>query len=84
MRHVPISPTSYEYYGEDLLVNFTALPTWKYATPHNIQRNTPQTEACTNCHNNPEIFLTRDKVAENELEANSPVIVDEPPPLPGR
>jgi len=33
---------------------------------------------------NPEIFLTRDKVAENELEANAPVIVDEPPPLPGR
>jgi thiosulfate/3-mercaptopyruvate sulfurtransferase len=84
VRHVPISPTSYEYYGEDLLVNFAALPTWKYATPHNIQRNTPQTEACTNCHGNPDVFLTSDKVAENELEANAPVIVDEPPEMPGR
>jgi thiosulfate/3-mercaptopyruvate sulfurtransferase len=84
VRHVPISPTSYEYYGDDLLVNFSALPTWKYATPHNIQRNTPQTEACTNCHENADIFLTADKVLEIELEANAAVIVDEVPGPPGQ
>ncbi len=83
VRHVPISPTSYQYYGEDLLANFSALPTWKYATPHNIQRNTPQTEACTNCHGNADIFLTADKVLEIELEANAAVIVEEVPGPPG-
>ena len=79
VRHVPISPTSFQYYGEDLLENFDAISTWKYATPHNIQRNTPQTESCANCHGNPELFLTEDKVAAEELEANQDVIVDEPP-----
>jgi thiosulfate/3-mercaptopyruvate sulfurtransferase len=59
---------------------FDALPTWKYATPHNIQRNTPQTESCSNCHNNPELFLTADKVMETELNANLGVIVEELPP----
>jgi thiosulfate/3-mercaptopyruvate sulfurtransferase len=52
VRHVPIDPESFAYYGEDLLPNFDALPTWKYATPHNIQRNTPQTETCDACHGN--------------------------------
>ena len=45
LRHVPVAPTSFEYYGEDLLPNFDALPTWVYATPHNIQRITPQNES---------------------------------------
>lgn len=84
VRHVPISPTSFQYYGEDLLENFNAISTWKYATPHNIQRNTPQTESCANCHGNPDIFLTEDKVAAEELEANQDVIVDEPPPSMGQ
>ncbi|MDX1435794.1 MAG: hypothetical protein R3335_03215 [Anaerolineales bacterium] len=84
VRHVPISPTSFQYYGEDLLANFEALSTWKYATPHNIQRETPQTEACTNCHGNADIFLTEDKVAEAERAANQTVIVDQPPPMPGQ
>ncbi len=38
VRHVPIDTESFAYYGEDLLPNFDAVPTWKYATPHNIQR----------------------------------------------
>ena len=55
------------------------LPTWVYATPHNIQLNTPQTESCEACHGNAEIFLTADKLSEEELEANLSVIVDEVP-----
>jgi hypothetical protein len=51
-----------------------------YTTPHNIQRNTPQTETCDACHGNEAIFLTADKVYPEELEANLPVIVDEIPP----
>jgi thiosulfate/3-mercaptopyruvate sulfurtransferase len=79
VRHVPASPTSYDYYGEDLLPHFDALPTWVYATPHNIQRNTPQTETCRSCHGNPDLFLTEEKVSESERAANQPVIVNELP-----
>jgi thiosulfate/3-mercaptopyruvate sulfurtransferase len=83
VRHVPIDPESFAYYGEDLLSNFDALPTWKYATPHTIQRNTPQTETCDACHGNAELFLTADDVLPEELEANKDVIVDEIPSFGG-
>ncbi len=79
LRHVPVSPDSFAFYGDDLLPNFNNLPTWTYTTPHNIQRVTPQNSACSNCHGNPELFLTADKVAPEELEANQPVIVSQPP-----
>jgi thiosulfate/3-mercaptopyruvate sulfurtransferase len=83
VRHVPVDRDSFSYYGENLLPNFDALPTWKYATPHNIQRNTPQTETCGACHGNAEFFLTADDVAPDELEANEDVIVEELPfPMP--
>ena len=58
---------------------FDDQPTWRYATPHNIQRVTPQTGNCNNCHGNPDIFLTADKVAPEELSANHAVIVEEIP-----
>ncbi|MEI2421919.1 hypothetical protein V6O07_16705, partial [Arthrospira platensis SPKY2] len=59
------------------------LPTWTYATPHNIQRNTPQTASCNACHGNADIFLTEDKVSPETLQANQPVIVPEVPPALG-
>jgi thiosulfate/3-mercaptopyruvate sulfurtransferase len=85
LRHVPIDPESFHYYGENLLPNFDALPTWKYATPHNIQRITPQNETCQSCHGNAEFFLTADDVLSEELEANEEVIVEDVPfeiPIP--
>ena len=81
VRHVPIAPDSYAYYGEDLLPNFDALPTWTYATPHNTQLETPQTESCNACHGNPNLFLTADKVLPEELAANLAVIMDSVPSL---
>ncbi len=84
LRHIPVSEDSYAFYGEDLLKNFNALPTWAYTTPHNIQRITPQAESCNACHGNESIFLTADKVAENELEANLPVIVENVPAVLGQ
>ena len=83
LRHVPVAPTSYEYYGANLLPDFNALPTWLYATPHNIQRNTPQNASCEACHSgDAAYFLTADKVKPEELEANASVIVTYlPPPL---
>ncbi|MCP5100246.1 MAG: hypothetical protein GY943_32235 [Chloroflexi bacterium] len=82
LRHVPISEDSYAYYGDNLLPNYDALPTWTYTTPHNIQKNTPQTESCEACHNNPDIFLTVDKVVEDEIQANLPVIMPSIPMTP--
>jgi hypothetical protein len=79
VRHIPVDTESYAYYGENLLSNFDALPTWAYTTPHNIQRITPQNESCTNCHGNEDIFLTVDKVNPEEVNANLNVIVDEIP-----
>ena len=84
LRHVPVTAASYQFYGEGLLPNFNALPTWTYATPHNIQRVTPQNQSCESCHGNPALFLTADKVAPEELEANQSVIVTEPPASYGK
>ncbi len=80
VRHVPVSPDSFAFYGENLLSNFDALPTWAYTTPHNIQLKTPQNASCEGCHANVEIFLTADKVKESELAANAGVIVEFMPP----
>lgn len=84
VRHVPISEDSFAYYGDNLLPNYALQPTWRYATPHNIQRNTPQTATCNTCHSNPDYFLTADKVKPGELEANKDVIIqDLPKAMPG-
>ena len=82
LRHVPIDRESFAFYGDDLLSNFDALPTWVYATPHNIQRHTPQNESCLSCHGSDEYFLTEDRVLPGELEANRDVIVPGAPPFP--
>ncbi len=75
LRHIPATPDGFSYYGENLQPNFNALPTWAYATPHNVQLKTPQAESCNACHGNPDLFLTADKVKPEEVEANLPVIV---------
>lgn len=80
LRHVPVARDTFGFYGEGLLSNFDALPTWKYATPHNILRVTPQSQGCASCHNNPSLFLRAGDVLPDEREANKPVIVDRMPP----
>jgi thiosulfate/3-mercaptopyruvate sulfurtransferase len=82
VRHVPSYPDLFRLYGENVLDQFDNLPTWTYATPHNIQRNTPQTESCESCHGNDAWFLTPDKLRPQELLANDRVIVPSAPPLP--
>jgi thiosulfate/3-mercaptopyruvate sulfurtransferase len=79
LRHVPVAETSFQFYGEGLLPNFDARPTWAYTTPHNIQRETPQAASCDSCHGVSDLFLTADKVAENELNANRSVIIESIP-----
>lgn len=79
VRHVPVTPESFSFYGDNLLPNFDARPTWSYATPHNIQLSTPQNSSCDSCHDNAEIFLTEDKIDPAELEANREIVVNEIP-----
>ena len=77
VRHIPIAKDTYKNWGLAELANYTSLPTWKYAVPHNIQRWTIRTEvdstaACfSNCHiegtQNREFYLLQDS-----LEAHFP------------
>jgi thiosulfate/3-mercaptopyruvate sulfurtransferase len=80
VRHVPVAPDTFAFYGNGLLPAFDNVPTWKYATPHNIQRVTAQNESCDSCHGNAGLFLTAADVAPEELKANASVIVEEIPP----
>ncbi|NDJ87091.1 MAG: hypothetical protein GYB66_14530 [Chloroflexi bacterium] len=88
LRHVPVDKEAYSYYGEEssygenLLPNFDNRPTWLYATPHNIQLHTPQTESCEACHGNDAFFLTPDDIPAEEVAANEDVMVEVAPPLP--
>ncbi|MCU0508235.1 MAG: hypothetical protein MUC34_07520 [Anaerolineae bacterium] len=84
LRHAPIDPDNFAFYGKDILANFDALPTWKYATPHNIQRQTPQNQTCDSCHGNAEIFLSEEDLRPYEVEANQSVIPQQLPPKMGR
>lgn len=79
LRHVPVSADAFAFYGDNLLPNFNLLSTWVLATPHNIQRETPQASSCNACHGNADLFLTVDKVNSEEVQANQNVIVDRVP-----
>lgn len=76
LRHIPVDQGSFKYYVENGLENFDELPTWKLATPHNIQRKTPQNEACNNCHGKAALFLLAKDVVPEYLDANQRVIVE--------
>ena len=82
VRHVPVVPDTFAFYGDDILSTFDNAPTWKYTTPHNIQRVTAQNESCDSCHGNADLFLTADDVGPDELAANADVIVEDVPPKP--
>ena len=75
VRHIPIDHELFGFYVEDAFTNFDNVPTWKLATPHTIQRRTPQNESCGNCHGNRDLFLQESDVRDEYLEANRGVIV---------
>ncbi len=76
LRHVPIDPETFAYYGDNLLPNFDNRPTWEYATPHAIQKVGPQAKTCNDCHGNADVFLTPDDLMPYEVGANKNVVVD--------
>lgn len=80
VRHIPIARDTFSSWGIADLVNYDSEPTWKYATPHNIQRWTPQTTVengwCgQNCHNS-EYYLTLDDLDPQEIEANKNIVLE--------
>jgi len=82
LRHVPTTrdmldrPTGLS----GALVNFDRVPTWKTATPHNIQRVTPRSQTCVACHNNPNLFLRLQDLDPNDSQANGRVVTAPPGP----
>jgi hypothetical protein len=57
VRHAPVATSTYDNWGaQGTLVDYAALPTWKFATPHNVRRWTERTEVsgnggcAANCH----------------------------------
>jgi len=91
LRHIPVYPEMYEAYGISSLATFDNLPTWKYATPHNIRRTTPQTASCNGCHMEQGLYLTasyldslvaRGVGVDEETTANASVVAN-PPASPG-
>ncbi len=96
LRHVPIDEDAFTYTGANAIDGLItsamvrALPTWKYATPHTIQRNTAITTACANCHgaNYAKFWLTNPVANSlgwvaaddeaNEAAANAGVTLDAP------
>ena len=75
VRHVPVDQDSFKFYVKDGLKNFDRSSTWKMATPHNIQRQTPQNKTCNSCHGNQELFLLEKDVEKKYLKANKTVAV---------
>ena len=96
LRHVPIDRDLFRYSNYDpidgLVPNMTDLPTWKYATVHNVQRVGYVPYACSNCHGaehsqywltdvllNSEGWVAGDYEGD-EVDANVDVVVPDPVP----
>ncbi len=92
LRHIPIAPETYDGWGyTGGMPNFDEVPTWKYTSPHNIQRWTARTDttggqSCGNaCHNSPPtedgFFLRQVDLDRHPAEAaaNAPYIVPDTP-----
>lgn len=89
VRHIPIAPDTFEGWGVTDLPNYEdSEPTWKLATPHNIQRWTAQTTVAEdascweNCHNS-DYYLKEEDISlynpsdyvDREIEANRAVFM---------
>jgi len=85
LRHIPIIQDTYAEWGVADLTEFDNLPTWKYATPHNIQRWTARTDTtggvtrCSEkCHDRNSalgIYLRDSDLEDYEKQANQSVII---------
>lgn len=90
LRQSLSAPDSWQDYGIANLENFSVAPTYKYTTPHNIQRWTTRTEVeegkpCYDaCHiikeedvyRNIELYLFRSDLEDWEVDADVNIVVD--------
>jgi hypothetical protein len=86
LRHVPTTRDMIDRVTglENTLVNFDRVPTWKTATPHNIQPSTARSSSCASCHNNANLFLRLRDLDPNDSQANGKVVTAPPLPIPTR
>jgi hypothetical protein len=86
MRHVPTTPTMIDRLTglSNTLVNFDRIPTWKPATPHNIQRVTARSRTCEGCHNNANLFLRLQDLDPTDSQANGRAVTAPPMSIPLR
>jgi thiosulfate/3-mercaptopyruvate sulfurtransferase len=75
VRHVPADTEVFDFYGKDGFKSFDAVPTWKRASPHNIQRTTWRNASCNHCHGERSVFLAETDLLAYEKGANSAVVV---------
>lgn len=93
LRHIPISENTYSEWGVSTLPGYSEDPTWKYSSPHNIQRWTARTdttggrsclEACHTTSNDSTGYFLRQSdlniLSPNEAAANTDLIVPDGPP----
>jgi len=80
LRHVPTVRGMWDAKVADAMPGYDAVPTWKDTVPHNIQRKTPRTASCNNCHGNARIFLKPGDLNPTEAAANARVVVTTIPP----
>jgi len=93
LRHIPIAEDTYSDWEGTMTSLYSEVPTWKYATPHNIKRWTARTDTtgglscAAACHNTPAdtsgFFLRQadlDLLPVAEQEANQHLIVPDGPP----
>jgi thiosulfate/3-mercaptopyruvate sulfurtransferase len=89
VRRTLAAPDNWENYGVADYSNFDVLPTYNYATPHNLSRLTDRTNVGTascssNCHIrndagtlvNKELYLFQSDLLDWELDANIDITVD--------
>ena len=86
LRNAPFAPDTWSNFGISIMPNFDAAPTFKLASPHNIQRWTERTttesgKPCFDaCHiqsgRNKKWFLFEEDLKSWEIMANKPVVVD--------
>jgi thiosulfate/3-mercaptopyruvate sulfurtransferase len=75
VRHEPSDKEVFDFYGKDAFKSFDSVPTWKRASPHNIQRKTWRNASCNHCHGQRGVFLAESDLLDYEKGANKAVVV---------
>ncbi len=75
VRHEPSDKDVFDFYGKDGFKTFDNVPTWKRASPHNIQKLTWRNVSCNHCHGERSVFLAESDLLDYEKGANKAVVV---------